>query len=205
MLLAIVCEGHVGCTAAAPSCPAHQSCPTTNRAQNMVPCANQYSGQAHLRSHSRQQCSECHDPCCVTVTHPCNWCVTRNIRQPSAPALLALLLAACAHRPHQHDSPSVQGVGTNCQGSHDADVQSQVGHGAPGVLLPAVVGDGGADVSQAEWRGRRQVIGAILWGTRGSSQGNAQGGVGGYCVWLVRAALPGASPPGGVQARHDRL
>lgn len=25
----------------------HQSCPTTNSAQNMVPCATQYRGQAH--------------------------------------------------------------------------------------------------------------------------------------------------------------
>ena len=31
---------------------AHQSWPTTKSAQNMVPCANQYSGHAHLR---RQQ------------------------------------------------------------------------------------------------------------------------------------------------------
>lgn len=27
----------------------YQSCPTTNSAQNMVPCANQYAGHAHLK------------------------------------------------------------------------------------------------------------------------------------------------------------
>lgn len=27
---------------------AYQSCPTTNKAQNMVPCASQYIGHAHL-------------------------------------------------------------------------------------------------------------------------------------------------------------
>lgn len=35
------------------SCDIHkdpyQSCPTTNSAQNMVPCANQYAGHAHLK------------------------------------------------------------------------------------------------------------------------------------------------------------
>lgn len=31
----------------------YQSCPTTNSAQNMVPCANQYAGHAHLK----QECT----------------------------------------------------------------------------------------------------------------------------------------------------
>ena len=40
----------------------HQSCPMTKRAQNMVPCANQYAGHAHLQPQKGKL--SCSNPCC---------------------------------------------------------------------------------------------------------------------------------------------
>lgn len=58
------------------------------------------------------------------------------------------------HNDNLIDSPGVEGVGTNGQASDDGNVQGQVGHGAPCVLLPALGRDGIADVCQGEgwWR-----------------------------------------------------
>ena len=57
-------------------------------------------------------------------------------------------------RPVQRpDEPAVEARGGETQ--HQDDVAQDVGHGAPGVLHPAVLGDGGADVGQPErWRRR---------------------------------------------------
>ena len=47
---------------------AHQSWPTTNSAQNMVPCATQYSGHTNLRNEPHSV--SCNGTGCVVALHP---------------------------------------------------------------------------------------------------------------------------------------
>ena len=52
------------------------------------------------------------------------------------------------------DEPAVEARGGGGEPQDDDDVAEDVAHGAPGVLDPAVLGDGGADLRQPERRRR---------------------------------------------------
>jgi hypothetical protein len=60
------------------------------------------------------------------------------------------------------DEPAVEARGGRGEAEHDDDVAQHVAHGAPGVLDPAVLGDGRADLRQPEWRGRPGVESAAV-------------------------------------------
>lgn len=60
-------------------------------------------------------------------------------------------------------APVVEGVGDKGDGGNDADVKSEKRHGTPGVFLPAVLGDGIAQVLQGKGRGCSKLHGVGLW------------------------------------------
>jgi len=59
-------------------------------------------------------------------------------------------------------APCVDGVGSEREARHDADVEEEVRHGAEGGALKAFSGDGGADVAQVERGGGGQIERAVL-------------------------------------------
>jgi hypothetical protein len=65
------------------------------------------------------------------------------------------------------DKPAVEARGGGGEAEHDDDVAQHVAHGAPGVLDPAVLGYGRADLRQPEWRGRPGVEFGAVGGRRG--------------------------------------
>ena len=95
-------------------------------------------------------------------------------------------------RPHE---PAVEARGGGGEPQHQDDVAQDVAHGAPGVLHPAVLGDGGADVGQPErWRRRGVKRRCFL------SLGGGGGGGGGHS----HAASPSAPCPCGTSTSTRR-
>lgn len=70
--------------------------------------------------------------------------------------------AAAVGRPAPPHAPGIQRVGACSQACHNGHILHQEARRLPAILLPAVLRDGVADVSQAKRRGRAQVVGAIL-------------------------------------------
>ena len=88
---------------------------------------------------------------------PRTWSLSKPVNGPGPPAgqcePLLEEVASCAAQVCAGTHQAFQGVGARSQGPNYADIQYEVPHRVPGVLLPKVLGDGLPDISQAEgWR-----------------------------------------------------
>jgi hypothetical protein len=70
------------------------------------------------------------------------------------------------------DEPAVEARRGGGETQHQDHVAHHVAHGAPGVLHPAVLGDGGADIAQPE-RWRRRGVKFLLGGGGGGGGGHS--------------------------------
>jgi hypothetical protein len=112
-----------------------------------LPCPLQ---TADMRHKSKTRVQSFHEK--QQQGNPEHWCVPVVAEDEERPEHGAL--RGPVERP---DEPAVEARGGRGEPQDDDDVAQHVGHGAPGVLDPAVLGDGSADLRQPERRRRPRV------------------------------------------------
>ena len=131
-------SGHgcmAGCWHGRSTCTTHQSWPTTNNAQNMVPCAIQYIGHAHLKHKINRSVHYCRVPFIPPVaatSHPLTSTTIERL-------------------------PGVDRMCCDCHAHNDGDVPDQIRHRPPRLPLEAVGRDGILQICQRERRCLRQI------------------------------------------------
>jgi hypothetical protein len=194
-------------------CP--QSWPTTNNAQNMVPCAIQYSGHTNLKAGGRRQRGGGGGVWTLAGGGPWRrrarfgggrpWQAQRSVPVRRARAVQREQRGAQNQRHGQGKrAPGVGGIGRGGEAKDDAHVERQVCKGAQRAALEALGRDRGADVRQGERRRGAQVGRAVLrgGGRRRRADGRARarlavGWAGGSAcarrgLWRATAALAAA-------------